>query len=166
METSLPTSPAGVSKIHFWITDSVTGQIVYSRDDDAGTFAFTTESGGEFQFCFNDIATPGQRIPYGQKRRAGLEIRTGVDARDYAEIATKENLNKLELEVRKVEDGVADILNDLKYMSRREEKMRNTNESTNARVMWLSVVYVCVLVSLGIWQIFYLKRYFQQKKLL
>jgi hypothetical protein len=150
----------------FQITDSVTGQIVYSRDDDAGTFAFTTESGGEFQFCFNDIATPGQRIPYGQKRRAGLEIRTGVDARDYAEIATKENLNKLELEVRKVEDGVADILNDLKYMSRREEKMRNTNESTNARVMWLSVVYVCVLVSLGIWQIFYLKRYFQQKKLL
>ncbi len=69
----------------------------------------------------------GSRIPYGYTRKVGLDIRTGVDAKDYSEIATKENLSKMELEMRKIEDGVSDILKDLKYLRRREEKMRNTN---------------------------------------
>jgi hypothetical protein len=36
-------------------------------------------------------------------------------------------LSKLEVEMRRIEDGVAEILNDLKYLRRREERMRDTN---------------------------------------
>jgi hypothetical protein len=42
-------------------------------------------------------------------------------------LAGKENLSKLEVEMRRIEDGVAEILNDLKYLRRREERMRDTN---------------------------------------
>eukprot|EP01047_Picozoa_sp_COSAG01_P096698 COSAG01_NODE_27146_length_693_cov_0.865320_1_plen_51_part_00 len=37
--------------------------------------------------------------------------------------------------------------------------MRNTNESTNARVLWFSVFSVCVLASTGAWQVYHLKQY-------
>jgi hypothetical protein len=100
-------------------------------------------------------------------------------------------LSKLEVEMRRIEDGVAEILNDLKYLRRREERMRDTNgshplppahcwhrrtltvhslpcpaESTNSRVAWLSIFSVVTMVAVGAWQIYYLKRYFQQKKIL
>jgi hypothetical protein len=42
---------------------------------------------------------------------------------------------------------------------KREEAMRNTNESTNARVLWFSVFSVCVLASTGAWQVYHLKQY-------
>jgi hypothetical protein len=36
------------------ILDPSKGEI-FSKDADAAHFSFTTESGGEFQFCFNDV---------------------------------------------------------------------------------------------------------------
>ncbi len=39
-------------------------------------------------------------------------------------------------------------------------------ESTNSRVAWFSGFTLIVLISLAIWQVYYLKRYFQAKKLI
>jgi hypothetical protein len=47
-----------------------------------------------------------------------------------------------------------------------QESMRNTNESTNARVLWFSVFSVCVLFSTATWQVYHLKQYFKKKKLI
>jgi emp24/gp25L/p24 family/GOLD len=47
-----------------------------------------------------------------------------------------------------------------------EEEMRDTNESTNSRVVWLTIFSTVVLVGTAIFQILYLKRYFQVKKLI
>ena len=47
-----------------------------------------------------------------------------------------------------------------------QESMRNTNESTNARVLWFSVFSVCVLFSTATWQVLHLKQYFKKKKLI
>jgi hypothetical protein len=43
---------------------------------------------------------------------------------------------------------------------------RARTESTNSRVAWLSIFSVVTMVAVGAWQIYYLKRYFQQKKIL
>jgi len=153
-------------KLDFKIKDPNDQEVFAKQQDDEAHFAFTTDQGGEFLFCFHDIPQPGQRMAYGFTRRVGIEIKTGVEARDYTELAGKENLSKLELEMRKIEDGVADILKDLQYLRKREERMRDTNESTNERVVWLSLFSVATMVTVGVWQIYYLKRYFQQKKIL
>jgi len=39
-------------------------------------------------------------------------------------------------------------------------------ESTNARVLWFSVLSMVILLVLGAWQLYYLKRFFQEKKLI
>jgi hypothetical protein len=43
----------------------------------------------------------------------------------------------------------------------REQKLRDTNESTNERVKWFSLGTMGVLVSLGGWQVVYLRAYFR-----
>lgn len=47
----------------------------------------------------------------------------------------------------------------------REERFRQTSESTNKRVLWWSLAQVIVLVSMGFWQMRHLKTFFETKKL-
>ena len=51
-------------------------------------------------------------------------------------------------------------------MKQREEEMRSTNESTNSKVLYFSVFSMGCLMSLAIWQVLYLRRYFKAKKLI
>ncbi|ULT89200.1 hypothetical protein L3Y34_007989 [Caenorhabditis briggsae] len=51
-------------------------------------------------------------------------------------------------------------------MRQREEEMRNTNESTNSRVLYLSIFSMLCLLGLAIWQVLFLRNYFKSKKLI
>ena len=47
----------------------------------------------------------------------------------------------------------------------REERFRQTSESTNQRVLWWSLGQTCILVLMGAWQMRHLKSFFEAKKL-
>ncbi|VEN63219.1 unnamed protein product [Callosobruchus maculatus] len=44
-----------------------------------------------------------------------------------------------------------------------KEEMRDTNESTNSRVLYFSVFSMCCLLGLATWQVLYLRQYFKAK---
>ena len=81
-------------------------------------------------------------------------------------VRATESLSGLEVEMRKLEGVVKEIVDELNYLKRREARMRDTNESTNERVWWFSILTISTLVSLGIWQIIYLRQYFRRKHLI
>lgn len=106
-------------------------------------------------------------------------------------IAKNEKLGPLETELRKLETVVKEIVNEMQYLKRREARMRDTNgteslmkrkmwnvckynkmsnvlktESTNERVKWFSLLSLFTLVTLGTWQILYLRRFFKRKRLI
>lgn len=47
------------------------------------------------------------------------------------------------------------------YLREREQKLRDTNESTNDRVKWFALGTMATLVGLGGWQVVYLRAYFR-----
>lgn len=47
------------------------------------------------------------------------------------------------------------------YLRTREQKLRDTNESTNERVKWFAFGTMGMLVGLGAWQVVYLRAYFR-----
>uniref|UniRef100_A0A8C4RAX4 Transmembrane p24 trafficking protein 4 n=1 Tax=Eptatretus burgeri TaxID=7764 RepID=A0A8C4RAX4_EPTBU len=47
----------------------------------------------------------------------------------------------------------------------REERFRQTSESTNQRVLWWSIAQTIILLLTGIWQMRHLKSFFEAKKL-
>ncbi|KAK2104478.1 hypothetical protein P7K49_018334 [Saguinus oedipus] len=81
-------------------------------------------------------------------------------------IAKVEKLKPLEVELRRLEDLSESIVNDFAYMKKREEEMRDTNESTNTRVLYFSIFSMFCLIGLATWQVFYLRRFFKAKKLI
>lgn len=58
------------------------------------------------------------------------------------------------------------VLREMKFMEKREARMRQTSESINMRVRWFSYLSISVLLSVTYVQVTYLKRYFHKKKLM
>lgn len=72
-----------------------------------------------------------------------------------------EKLKPVETELRRIEELVQEIVNEMDYLRTREQKLRDTNESTNNRVKWFGFGTIGTLIALGAWQIVYLRAYFR-----
>merc|ERR1712142_549206 len=149
-------------KTHLTVVDT-NGHVLYKKDDASkGKFAFTTDEYDMFEVCFHSEGTHGQGID----REIFLDVKTGVEAKNYDDLQKTEKLKPMELELKKLEDLSEAIVNDFAYMRAREEQMRDTNESTSDRVLYFSIFSMLCLIALAVWQIFYLRRFFVAKKLI
>jgi len=156
-------SDAPGQKAQLLVTDSK-GHVLYNKDEATkGKFAFTTEEYDMFEICFESkMMTQGR----GAEREVLLDMKHGVEAKNYADIAKAEKLKPLEVELKRLEDLSESIVNDFAYMRAREEEMRDTNESTHSRVLYFSVFSMACLLGLATWQVLYLRRFFKAKKLI
>ncbi|CAK5023780.1 unnamed protein product [Meloidogyne enterolobii] len=151
------------------MTVSVTdtrGHTLYNREnfpETRGKIAFTGDDYDVFEICFKDHG-PTQQHKFS--REISLQIKHGVEAKNYEDLAKAEKLKPLEVELRRLEDLSDSIVQDFVYMRQREEEMRDTNESTNSRVLYLSIFSMLCLLGLAVWQVLYMRSYFKAKKLI
>ena len=89
--------------------------------------------------------SPVLQIP---SRTVMLTMKTGVEARDYAEVAKKENLKPLEIELRKIEDAAERIKNDMLYMKQRG--MQSECTGCRGRGICLALLSLSLLRSIPI----------------
>ncbi|KAG9313475.1 emp24/gp25L/p24 family/GOLD-domain-containing protein [Chiua virens] len=61
---------------------------------------------------------------------------------------------------------VKEIVDELDYLKKREEKFADTNLSTNRRVQNFAWFTLVSLIGLGVWQIFHLRAFFKRKYLI
>ncbi|KAE8607669.1 hypothetical protein XENTR_v10011245 [Xenopus tropicalis] len=146
------------------VTDSI-GHILYSKEDARkGKFAFTTDDNDVYEVCFVS-KSPSDTLSFTDQLIA-LDIKHGVEAKNYKDVAETEKLKPLEVELRRLEDLTQSVVKDFSYMKKREEEMRDTNESTSLRVLYFSAFSMFCLVALATWQVFYLRHFFKAKKLI
>ncbi|KAL2017995.1 hypothetical protein VTK56DRAFT_1375 [Thermocarpiscus australiensis] len=126
---------------------------------------FTTHADSSFDVCFENILT-GSRYVEHPYRHIELDIDIGADAKDWAAIQATEKLKPVETELRRIEEMVAEIVDEMDYLRLREQKLRDTNESTNTRVKWFGFGTTFLLIALWAWQIMYLRAYFRSKHLI
>eukprot|EP00048_Salpingoeca_helianthica_P014999 m.224565 g.224565 ORF g.224565 m.224565 type:complete len:208 (-) comp16498_c0_seq1:125-748(-) len=148
------------------VTDS-RGHPVYRKEDAVkGKFAFTSDDYDVFNICFGSDALEGAVVPDDHTRLVKLTVKSGVDAKSYTELAKAEKLKPMEVELKKLEDLAEAALQEFARMKQREAEHRDTNESTNQRLLHFSVFSMVCLFALAAIQVVYLKRYFKQKKLI
>ncbi|KAF8427005.1 emp24/gp25L/p24 family/GOLD-domain-containing protein [Tirmania nivea] len=126
--------------------------------------AFTSHADGAFDVCFENILDDGKQ--YGPTRVVELDVEIGADARDWNAIQAAEKLKPLEMELRRVEAITEEVVNEMEYLRRREQKLRDTNESTNERVKFFAIAVMVTLIAVGSWQVIYLRSYFRSKHLI
>jgi len=156
-------SEAPGQKIDYVVRDSK-GHVLAQREDiSKGKFSFVTETYDTYEICFISHVPQHQR---GMVQEVSLVTKHGVEAKSYEGIGEAAKLKPIEVELRRLEDLSNDIVQDFSIMRKREEEMRDTNESTNNRVLYFSVFSMFCLLGLATWQVLYLRRYFKAKKLI
>ncbi|KAL1844802.1 hypothetical protein VTK73DRAFT_1767 [Phialemonium thermophilum] len=126
---------------------------------------FTSHTDATFDVCFENVLTGSQHVPT-PVREVELDIDIGADAKDWSAIQATEKLKPVEADLRRMEEMVAEVVNEMEYLRNREQKLRDTNESTNTRVKWFGLGTTFLLVALWAWQIMYLRAYFRSKHLI
>ncbi|CAN7994265.1 transmembrane emp24 domain-containing protein bai [Ixodes scapularis] len=140
------------------------GHILYTKEGiTKGKFAFTTDAYDVFEVCFITKLPSEMK---GMDREVMLLLKHGVEAKNYDGLAEVGKLKPLEMKLQQLEDLSEAVVKDFAYMRQREEEMRDTNESTNSRVLYFSIFSMCCLLGLATWQVLYLRRFFKAKKLI
>jgi hypothetical protein len=81
-------------------------------------------------------------------------------------VQAAEKLKPTEADLKRIEELTDEVQRELEYLKIRETRLRDTNESTNRRVKFFSIVVILALLSFGVWQIIYLRAYFKSKHII
>lgn len=150
-------------KIDYVVRDTK-GHILAKKEDiSKGKFSFTSEVYDTFEICFISQVPPTHR---GIEQEVALGVKKGIETKSYEGIGEAAKLKPLEVDLKRLEDLSDAIVQDFALMRKREEEMRDTNESTNSRVLFFSIFSMSCLLGLATWQVLYLRRYFIAKKLI
>ena len=72
--------------------------------------------------------------------------------------------NKLEEQIKELSAALTAVKHEQEYMSVRDRIHRSINESTNSRVVLWAFFEAMVLVAMTLGQVFYLKRFFEVRR--
>ncbi|KAJ3311005.1 vesicle coat component [Blyttiomyces sp. JEL0837] len=129
-------------------------------------FSFTVHKAAIVHFCFTNIALEGHHAGPTTKRAITLHVDTGAEVNNPDGDDKTKNLKPMEMELGRLERMADSLLREMDEMKGHEEHMRDVNESTNERVAWFSTLSMLALFGVAGWQVWYLRKFFQSKKLI
>ncbi|KAG0285472.1 vesicle coat component, partial [Dissophora globulifera] len=95
--------------------------------EDVQRATFLTKHAGDVWACFTNVLADGYQPDPRYTRTVDLDFDIGSETIDYVKLAEQEKLKPMEVELRKVEDMVKEVIENMMHLQDREETMRNTN---------------------------------------
>lgn len=136
----------------FWI-QSPSGKVLKTLTDAShGSVQIKAEENGKHVYCFSNEDSNMQT----------KDVSFNVHGVVYVDVNDNSGDN-LESSIRKLLELVYDVKNEQNYIVVRERTHRNTAESTNSRVKYWSIIQLVVIIFNSLFQVFYLKRFFEVK---
>ncbi|CAB5348170.1 uncharacterized protein OCT59_016536 [Rhizophagus irregularis] len=136
----------------FLISDPSDVVVQVAKKETTGTYSFTATKNGRYTYCFsNEMSTVTEKI-------------VSFNVHGVVHVPDSGSADPLENEIRELADNLAAIKDEQEYIVIREQRHRDTAESTNDRVKWWSIFQFFVLFAVCFWQVFYLKRFFEVKR--
>lgn len=134
-------------------------KLVFKQDHlTEGKFTFTATERGLYKTCFVNKAMITNTIEF--------YFKVGAEAKDLQDVIQLQELKPIEAEMLRLKHTMLQVRNDLQYLKQNEAIMRDMNENTNSSVAKFSYFTVIVCLTLGIWQVFHLRNYFKEKKMI
>ncbi|QRC97396.1 hypothetical protein JI435_088230, partial [Parastagonospora nodorum SN15] len=144
---------SGNLEIDFWIETPSRSYQIHERGVSSGDHSFTATEDGKYTYCFNNEY-------WGANTK---EVSFNVHGIVYVP-ESEAPQDPLEKEVRQMSELVSQVKDEQSYIVVRERTHRNTAESTNSRIKWWSIFQLCFLTGQGFFQVWWLKRFFEVKR--
>ncbi|RDI87203.1 hypothetical protein Vi05172_g2657 [Venturia inaequalis] len=140
--------------IDFWIKNPNNAYEHHEPSATSGDYSFTAMVDGKYTYCFSNEHWNAD----------SKEVSFNVHGIVYVP-ESEAPTDPLEKEVRHLAELMSQVKDEQGYIVVRERMHRNTAESTNARVKWWSLFQIIVLVGEGVFQVWWLKRFFEVKRI-
>ena len=128
-----------------------------SSDKSSVQHAFTSSKAGPHWVCLETLEKMSE---------IKLDVRTGVSAKDYSQIAKKDGLDASQTALAQVIDALKSYHSNLVYMREREERMRQTYDMASGKIITASAVSLVLVILAAGAQMLYFKRFFRTKKII
>lgn len=139
------------------------GTIIHEGDQESsGKYTFAAHMTGKYTYCFSNrkgSMTPKVvmfNLDVGEPPKPAEETSDGQKGDG--------NPPKLDEMIKELSTSLWGVKNEQEYMQVRDRNHRAINESTNFRVVVWSFFEALVLVCMTIGQVFYLKRFFEVRR--
>ncbi|WAR01706.1 TMED2-like protein [Mya arenaria] len=135
-------------------------KVIHSVErESSGKYTFAAHMDGAYKYCFsNKMSTMTPKI-----------VMFTVDVGDKpkqepGELEGDEHQNKLAEMINELSNGLTGVKHEQEYMEVRERIHRAINDNTNSRVVLWSFFEALVLVAMTLGQVYYLKRFFEVRR--
>ncbi|XP_033626965.1 transmembrane emp24 domain-containing protein 2-like [Asterias rubens] len=133
-------------------------KVIYAGERESnGKYTFPAHMDGQYRYCFsNKMSTMTPKVVM-------FSIDVGDSPKDTS-MDTEEHHNKLEDMINQLATGLTAVKHEQEYMEVRERVHRSINDNTNSRVVLWSFFESLVLVAMTLGQVYYLKRFFEVRR--
>ena len=128
-----------------------------SLDKASVQHAFTCGRAGPHWVCLDTVEKTSEVL---------LSVRTGVQAKDYSQLAKKDGLDASQTALTQIVDALKNYYSNLIYMREREERMRQTYDQASGKIITASAVSLGLVILAAGAQMLYFKRFFRSKKII
>lgn len=135
--------------------------VLYQGDrETSGKYAFTAHTNGLYTYCFSN------KMSTVTPKSVMFSIDLGEAPKSEAGAVNESEANHTKLEdmIRELAGTLTGVKHEQEYMTVRDKMHRAINESTNSRVMLWSVFEAFILVAMSVGQVYYLKRFFEVRR--
>lgn len=151
----------GFLDIDVKITGPNQNVIYHGEKESSGKYTFAAPSGGIYTTCFNNEKS--SMTPKVVMFSIDI-LETPKSAQSGAPKEEEIGHTKLEDMIRELSGTLTAVKHEQEYMHVRDKIHRSINESTNGRVVIWSIFEALILVLMAVGQIYYLKRFFEIKR--
>ncbi|VDN11207.1 unnamed protein product [Dibothriocephalus latus] len=133
--------------------------VLYSvTKESSGRYAMTASKDGIYTYCFsNKMSTMTPKVVL-----FALEVE---DKQLEKEAGASEEQNKLVDMVNELASSVMSAKHEMEYLEVRETLHRAINENTNSRVVLWAAFEALIIVGMSLGQVYYLKRFFEVRRM-
>ncbi|KIM29619.1 hypothetical protein M408DRAFT_328836 [Serendipita vermifera MAFF 305830] len=140
--------------IDFWLSDPMNMALAKHYKQSTGTASITAKKDGRYEYCFSNVmSTIADKV-------------VSFNVHGVMYVSEDEHMAPVEREIRALAQGLQAVQDEQEYIVVREKVHRNTAESTNERIMWWSVFQTLLLIVVCAWQVYYLKSFFEVKRVI
>lgn len=134
------------------------GKIIHQGErETSGKYTFAAHTSGVYTYCFsNQMSTMTPKVVMFNMEigEAPKEDRAADDGHQ----------NQLEQMIKELSQSLTNVKHEQDYMQVRDRIHRSINESTNSRVVMWAFFEALVLIVMTVGQVYYLKRFFEVRR--
>ncbi|XP_054163055.1 transmembrane emp24 domain-containing protein 2-like [Oppia nitens] len=135
-------------------------KVIHSEERaSSGKYTFAAHMDGNYVYCFgNKMSTMTPKVVM-----FSMDIGDAPKTEEQLK-AQDANHNKLEEQIKELSGALTAVKHEQEYMAVRDRIHRSINESTNSRVVLWAFFEALVLVAMTLGQVYYLKRFFEVRR--